>query len=386
MRISRVRLHPVRISRETGVSNEHVIVRIETDDGVGGWGEMSDLSHLPLYRFDLAQLQSALTEILVGSDPRELNLVERRMAGFYPDEGHMYSRSGLVRQGVELAILDCLGRADGVPVHAILGGALRDRIPVCYPVFRLRSTDGVPAALDRVDEKLREGFDVIRFYAGTDAAADVAFMTGFADRFAGRVRIKSLDYSNQLGWREALRATERLTAIADVQLVESPALRGDIEGLAEYRRRSALPVSEHVHGQRHAWQLLHAGAVDILNLSPYVLGGIRPTIRAAAIAEAAGASVLLGTTQELGLGTAAVAHVGAVLPDLPFAADNIGPRLYTADVATPAVQYEAGQLVVPTGPGLGPSVDLGLLERLHSNGEWSFGLDLAGVVDRTPPS
>jgi len=81
-----------------------------------------------------------------------------------------------------------------------------------------------------------------------------------------------------------------------------------------------------------------------------------------------------------------VAHVGAVLPDLPFAADNIGPRLYTADVATPAVQYEAGQLVVPTGPGLGPSVDLGLLERLHSNGEWSFGLDLAGVVDRTPPS
>jgi muconate cycloisomerase len=386
MKISRVRLHPVLVSRETGVANEHVIVQIETDGGVTGWGEMSDLSHLPVYRFDVAQLESALSEILVGSDPRDLNLIERRMAGFYPDEGHMYSRSGLVRQGVDLALHDCLGRANGVPVSALLGGALRDRIAVCYPVFRLRSADQVPAALDRVDDKCRQGFDVIRFYAGTDHAADVAFLTGFADRFSGRVRIKSLDFSNVLGWREALAVTERLTAIADVMLIESPALRGDIEGLVEFRRRNPLPVSEHVHGQRHAWQLLHQGAVDILNLSPYVLGGIRPTIRAAAMAEAAGASVLLGTTQELGLGTAAVAHVGAVLPALPFPADNIGPRLYTADVAVPPVEFVDGHLVVPTGPGLGPTVVPDLLERLRSNGDWSFGLDLAGAVDRTLPS
>jgi L-alanine-DL-glutamate epimerase-like enolase superfamily enzyme len=386
MRIARLQLHPVRVTRETGVANEHVIVEIETDDGVPGWGEMSDLSHLPLYRFDLAQLHSALSEILVGCDPRALNQIERRMMGFYPDEGHMYSRSGLVRQGVELAIYDCIGRADGVPVNRLLGGALRDHIPVCYPVFRLRTTDQVPAALDRVDEKLRDGFDVIRFYAGTDHAADLAFMTGFADRFAGRVRIKSLDFSNLLGWREALQATERLTGIAEVMLVESVALRSDIEGLAEYRRRSTLPVSEHVHGQRHAWQLLHEGAVDILNLSPYVLGGMRPTIRAAAMAEAAGASVLLGTTQELGLGTAAVAHVGAVLPALPFPADNVGPRLYTADVATPAVEFVDGHLVVPTSPGLGPTVDPAVLESLRSNGDWSFGLDLTGAVDRTLPS
>lgn len=384
MKIARISLHPVRVTRETGVANEHVIVAIETDGGVVGWGEMSDLSHLPMYQFDLAQLQSALTGILVGADPRELNQIERRMTGFYPDEGHMYSRSGLVRQGVDLALHDCLGRADGVPVSALLGGALRDQIQVCYPVFRLRTADQVPAALARVEDKLADGFDVIRFYVGTNATADLAFMSEFADRFAGRVRIKSLDFSNLLGWREALQATERLTAITDVMLVESPALRGDIEGLVEFRRRSRHPVSEHVHGQRHAWQLLHQGAVDILNLSPYVLGGIRPTIRAAALADAAGASVLLGTTQELGLGTAAVAHVGAVLPALPFPADNVGPRLYTDDVAAPAVEFVDGHLVVPTGPGLGPSVDPAELERLRSDGNWSFGLDLAGAVDRTP--
>ena len=385
MRIARLALHPVRVSRETGVANDHVIVEIETDDGTVGWGEMSDLSHLPVYQFDVVALESALSEILVGSDPRELNRIERRMLGFYPDEGHMYARSGLVRQGVDLALHDLLGRVNGVPVSTLLGGALRDRVAVCYPVFRLRSADQVAAALERVDEKLRQGFDVIRVYVGVDAAADLAFMTGFAERYAGRVRIKSLDFSNLLGWREALKATDRLTAIAEVMLVESPALRGDLEGLAEFRRRSSLPVSEHVHGERHAWQLLHLGAVDVLNLSPYVLGGIRPTLRVAAMAEAAGASVLLGTTQELNLGTAAVAHVGAVLPALPFPADNVGPRLYTADVATPPVDYVDGQLVVPTAPGLGPCVDRPRLDALRSTGGWSFGLDLAGAVDRTPP-
>ena len=176
----------MQVTRETGVANEHVIVEIETDDGVPGWGEMSDLSHLPLYRFDLAQLQSALSEILVGSDPRALNQIERRMMGFYPDEGHMYSRSGLVRQGVDLAIHDCLGRADGVPVNRLLGGALRDRIPVCYPVFRLRSTDQVAAALDRVDEKLRQDL-TIRCYG--QRMPPTWRSDGLADRFAGRIRL-----------------------------------------------------------------------------------------------------------------------------------------------------------------------------------------------------
>jgi L-alanine-DL-glutamate epimerase-like enolase superfamily enzyme len=383
MKIDRLRLHPIRVSRETGVANDHVIVEIETDTGIEGWGEMSDLSHLPMYQFDVAQLESALSEMLVGIDPRDLNRTERRMIAFFPDEGHMYSRSGLVRQGVDLALHDCLGRAAGVPVSALLGGPLRDRVAVCYPVFRRRTTEQVPAALDRVEEKLGQGFDVIRFYVGVNAAADLAFMAGFAERFAGRVRIKSLDFSNLLGWREALRATERLTAITDVMLVESVALRDDLEGLAEFRRRSPLPVSEHAHGERHAWRLVHQGAVDILNLSPYVLGGIRPTLRAAAMAHAAGASVLLGTTQELGLGTAAVAHVGAVLPDLPYPADNVGPRLYTADVASPPVDYVDGHLVVPTAPGLGPCVDRARLGELRSAGDWTFGLDAAGAVDRT---
>lgn len=383
MRLARVELFPIRLTRETGVSNEHVIVRLEADNGAVGWGEMSDLSHLPMYNFDVPQLERSLTEILAGLDPRQLNLIERRLHGFFPDEGHMYSRSGLVRQGIDLALHDLLARLEGVPVHQLLGGAVRGRVPVCYPVFRLRSVDQVGSALERVQAKLDQGFSTIRFYVGSLPEADLAFMTAFADRFTDRVRIKSLDFSNLVDWRQALMQTERLAAVCDVMLVESVALRGDLDGLAEYRRRGRWPVSEHVHGSRHAWELLHRGSVDILNISPYVLGGIRATIRTAFLAEAAGASVLIGTTQELNLGTAAVAHVGAVLPALPYPADNIGPRLYTSDVVTQGVEYEHGDLLVPDGPGLGPVVDQDRLHALRSDGRWTFGTDLAGAQDRT---
>jgi len=186
-----------------------------------------------------------------------------------------------------------------------------------------------------------------------------------------------------VGWRDALRLTDRYAAIADVMMVESVALRGDLEGLREYRQRGRLPVSEHVHGARHAWELLHRGCVDILNISPYVLGGLRATLRMAAMAEAAGASVLLGTTQELNLGTAAVAHLGAVLPALPYPADNAGPRLYVEDVVTDGVDYVDGDLCVPDGPGLGPAVVMERLESLRSDGRSTFGSDLVGALDRT---
>lgn len=384
MKIERVRLLPVATLRETGVTNQHVIVRLETADGLVGWGEMSDLSHVPLYQLDVAALENVLAELLRNRDPRNIGRIEDDLLRFFPDEGHVYSRSGLVRQGVELALHDLVARASGVPVFDLLGGELRDRIKVCYPIFRMRSAGQVEANLERVGARLEEGFDLFRVYVGADREADELFLARFADRFKDRAAIKSLDFSNLLDWRRAWQAAERLAGLADFMLVESPAPPNDLEGLAEFRRRSRWPVSEHIYSLHHAWQLLRAGSVDILNISPYVLGGLRPCLRAVALAEAARAGVLIGTTQELNLGTAAVAHLGAAARVLDYPCDSTGPRLYTSDVVSRGVQYEAGYLVVPDGPGLGVEVDETLLAELTRRSGWTFGVELTGLVDRTP--
>ncbi len=383
MKIQRVQLFPIATPRQTGIANQHVIVKLETNDGAIGWGEMSDLSHVPMYQFDLAELERMLNELLKGKDARNLVKIEDDLIRFYPDEGHMYSRSGLVRQGIDLALHDLIGRVDGAPVYQLLGGKLRDRMRVCYPIFRMRSVEEVGPNLDRVQEKLDAGFDLIRVYVGANLEADALFLGQFTDRFRGRVQIKSLDFSNLLDWRRTSMAIERFDDLCDYMLVESAAPRNDIEGLVQFRRRSRRPSSEHVLHIHHGWQLLAAGAVDILNVSPYLLGGLRASLRLIALAEAARASVLIGTTQELSLGTAAVAHLAAAARVLDYPGDNTGPQLYTDDVVKTPVQYIQSHLIVPEGPGLGIEIDEEKLTEMTANAAWTFGVDLAGVLDRT---
>jgi muconate cycloisomerase len=385
MKINRVQLFPIATPRQTGIANQHVIVKIEAGDSQVGWGEMSDLSHVPMYQFDLPELDRMLNELLRGKEARNLAKIEDDLIRFFPDEGHMYSRSGLVRQGIDLALHDLIGRVEGVPVFDLLGGKLRDRMRVCYPIFRMRSVDEVEPNLQRVEEKLALGFDLIRVYVGANLTADELFLGQFTDRFKGRVEIKSLDFSNLLDWRRAAMAIERFDELCDYMLVESGAPRNDIEGLGQLRRRTRRPISEHVLHIHHGWQLLAAGAVDILNVSPYLLGGLRACERMIALAEAARASVLIGTTQELNLGTAAVAHLAAAARILDYPGDNTGPQLYTDDVVKTPVQYERSHLLVPEGPGLGLEVDEEKLKTMTANAQWTFGVDLAGVLDRTPP-
>jgi len=385
MKLHNLRLYPVTVARETGATNQHVLVRLEATDGLVGWGEMSDLSHLPMHQFNLPDLARNLNGLLAGQEANDLLRLEDGMLRAYPEEGYKYSRSGSVRQGVELALLDLAGRAAGVPVYQLFGGKLRDRIHVCYPIFAMRSVDQVAGNLARVQARWEEGFDLIRLYAGVNLEADEQFLQQFVERFRGRVSIKSFDFSNALDWRRAWQATERLARITEPILVESVAPHHDFDGLMEYRRRSRWPVSEHVFHLYHGWQLLSRGCVDILNISPYLLGGVRASLRLATLAEAARVGVLIGTTQELNVGTASIAHLGAVTRGLDYPSDSTGPRLYTQDVVKSPVRYEAGHLVVPEGPGLGVEVDEAALASLTSQAPWTYGNSLTAVLDRLPP-
>src|SRR5690349_20357508 len=161
MKLLRLSLHPVTIARETKATNQHIIVRVEAEDERVGWGEMSDLSHLPMHQFDLPALERSLSDLIVGQDARDLLRLEDALIRAFPEESYKYSRSGSVRQGVELALLDLVGRAEGVPVYQLFGGKLRDRIRVCYPIFAMRSVDQVEANLERVRARSAEGFDLI---------------------------------------------------------------------------------------------------------------------------------------------------------------------------------------------------------------------------------
>ena len=358
MEITDIELHPVATRRRNDVLTFHGILEVGTDAGITGLGEVSDLSHAPAFMPDVEDLQASLNDHLVGADPTNLTDMEATLDGAFPRRG----TSKLVHAGVEIACHDIIGKALDISVSEYLGGPTRDRIPICYPIFRMQEMDEVPQQLEYVEMALEHGFDTIRFYFGDNLEADIHFLNRLEGEFGDSVQVKSLDASGRFTWKEALAAYDRLQDF-EFQHIESPVPRDDVAGLARVTERIGHPVSEHVGSLQYAMELIDAKAVDIMNTSLSNAGGIRAVRRLHGLAEAAGIECLVGTTQELSIGTAAQAQTAAVAECPIRHSDPVGPFLYQNDVVADRVRYEDGSLLVPDGPGLGMELDRGQLDE-----------------------
>jgi muconate cycloisomerase len=357
MQITDLRLTPVLSRRETGTCSPHAIVQLFTDEGVTGLGEMSDLGH-GHYKFDLRDLRESLLALLKGTDPLQWGPLTQKLAQWFPEGGPL-------REGVEIAIFDLVGKAKGQSIAEVLGGKLRDRIRVCYPIFRMQSMAEVEANVARVDRRMAEGQDLFRLYCGGNVEADEAFLSAVRDKWGDRFALKSLDLSGRLPWKRSMEVLRRLLPF-EPMLVESVCDLRDPEGQREVRAGVDVPVSEHMRSLEQAFQFASNRYVDIFNVSLAAAGGFTQALRIAQVAQAAGISCLVGTTQELSIGVAAQAMFGAVLQNLDYPSDMTGGLLYRDDVVVERVRYENGYLLVPDGPGVGMELDedkLAALER-----------------------
>lgn len=354
MKITELKLYPVGTRRETGAVSPHIIVTMATDEGPVGIGEMSDLGHNPV-KPDVDHLEYVLNEQLSGADPFDPERID-------PVVDVLQAPLGA---GIDTAVHDLRGKILGVPVHDLYGGAYRDRYKICYPIFRQMDMSQFDLNLDRVKRMLGLGFDLFRFYVGGDVDIDDRLFRALRDNHGDDFKVKSLDFSCRLSWKECVAAVERLEWV-NPMLVESPA--PDIPGKAKVRERIRFPTSEHCNSETEA--IAFSEAVDILNIA--VNGrGIRRARNLFATAEALGLKTLIGTTQELSIGVSAQGHLGASVANLDFPGDAAGAQLYLDDVVIDRVQYDNGHLVVPKGPGLGMELDEESLSKLGSR-TWDF--------------
>ncbi len=348
MKITEFTCTPVHTRRQTGLVSQHVIVEIHTDGELVGIGEISDLNHEPLYMPDVDDLARTLTTLFGGQDVLDTAALEILLARSYP--------GNLLNGGISMAFYDIAGKALGVPVYTFFGGKYRDRIKMCYPLFRMHAPEDVEDRLETVRDLLNEGYDLFRLYVGGNLDLDMAFLEQFSAEFGGRARIKSLDFSGLLTWKESVSAIERFERF-DFDMVESPSWGRNARGLAEVRKRISKPVSEHAESFAHAREYIEREAVDIFNICIDSLGGLRDVQAVYQLARIYGIKTLSGTTQELSIGTSAQGQVVAAMPNLDYPSDFAGGRLYLDDVVVERVRYENGSLVVPDGPGLGMTLD-----------------------------
>lgn len=380
--ITRAALYPVRTPRRTGSISTHVILELQDESGIVGFGEISDLDCYRTHMPSLEALRDAVTRLVIGTNPHEINSLNLRMRSelpFYWRSGNLYPPFNAPSQlaaALEMACMDVAARAAGVGIHVLLGGAVRDRIPITYPLFGVTLANDPVALAESVSDLVAEGISTFRYYV-SDLAADIPSIRELAGR--ADANLSGLDFGSKFRAKDVVDFLRRLDV--DLPLIEGVSLSGDIEGLAWVRNRVDADVSEHIGSTSHAIRVIRADAVDVFNVT-VVSGGLHLARALASIAEAAGLKTLVGTTQELGVGTAAALHLASTLPELPHPCDPAGPYLYTEDVLSSDLRCPGGGLSLPSGLGLGIELDRAQLARLRGSLiEWDLA---AHGADYTP--
>jgi muconate cycloisomerase len=334
-----------------------VFARVETRDGLVGWGEAACLGG-PTWSEESAESVAATIEHylapwLPGHDAAALEALRIAMARRV--QGNPFARAA-----IEMALWDLNGRALGVPVHRLLGGRLRDRVPLSWSLAVADPEAEVAEALERV----ARGHRIFKIKTGVHPLAEeVARVRRIREAVGPEVALR-VD-ANQ-GWDRllALRAIRALAPFG-LDFVEQPVPRWDLRGLSAIGRRVGVPVmaDESCCTPQEALELARLGGVGILGLKVTKSGGIASTMAIARIAEAAGLGAYVGCMIETSLGTAAYLHVALAAAPVTWGCELFGPLLLRGDVTREPVRYAPGAILALDRPGLGVEVDEGLLKE-----------------------
>jgi muconate cycloisomerase len=353
-------IRPHRLAMATMQGQTLVIIRLRCGDGIEGLGEAATIGGLaygPESPESIKQnIDSYLAPLLVGQDARNINAAMRRIDSRV--RGNTFAKSA-----IEIALLDAQGKRLGLPISELLGGRLREALPVLWTLASGDTGRDIAEAECMLDQRRHNVFK-LKIGAGEparDVAHVAAIKRALGDRASVRVDI------NQ-AWDEAtsLRA---LAALGDagVDLVEQPIARHHFAGLARLSARSPIPImaDESIESVEDAFSLARLGAAQVFALKIAKNGGPRAMLRTAAIADAAGIGLYGGTMLEGGIATLASAHAFATLPRLAWGTELFGPLLLTEELLEEPLRYVDFQLHLPSRPGLGVRLNESQLARFR---------------------
>jgi len=342
---------PHKMSFTTLQAVNFAFVRIETRGGLVGWGEAACLGG-PTWSEESAESVQVVVERyiapwLVGGDAAAIEPLRREMARRV--QGNPFARAA-----VEMALWDLNGRALDVPVHRLLGGRVRERVPLSWSL----AVESPDAELEEAREKVRLGHRIFKIKtAAHPVAHDVARVRRLREVLGPDV---SLRVDANQGWDRptALAAVRALEPYA-LDFVEQPLPKWDLDGMAELARRVSVPImaDESCGSPHEALAIARLGGVSILALKVTKAAGILGTMAVARIAEAAGLGCYVGCMIETSLGTAAYLQVALAAAPVTWGCELFGPLLLKGDVVRRPVQYADGAILALDGPGLGVDVD-----------------------------
>jgi muconate cycloisomerase len=356
-RIRQLKVHRLRIPAKAVHSHgsgdvgnvETVILEILTDTGITGWGEASPW---PVFtgtaEGNAAALHAHLRPHLLDKDPvliePLLTMANKLLVG------HNEAKCAL-----ETALLDITGKISELSICELVGGRHRDDIAMSFSVAN-------PDFAKDLDDITRLWDDGVRLFK---------LKTGFSDHAFDVMRLERLrhTYDNEIDLRidynQGLPAFDAVRKIRDLEIfrptfIEQPVKMHERLALADIRRAIDTPImaDESVFDPQQALLAAQARIADIFSLKIMKSGGIRRALEVAAIARAAGIEVYGGCMFETGIAHAAGSHLMAAVPDLLLGCEFYMANYYLQeDILAEPFPVMNGRVHVPTGPGLGVTVD-----------------------------
>ena len=346
------------------------LVEVVTNNGISGWGEAFNQGLEPP-QISAATIEHALKPLLIGYCPLDTEVLWHKMYHATRDYGRKGSVMAAI-SAVDIALWDIAGKAYGVPVYQLLGGAFRQRVQAYATGFYRLSGPGEAARLG--EEALAHweaGFAAMKVKLGFGIADDIAVMQEVQRALGNRPATLMVDTNHAYGVAEALRLGRALEPFM-LRWYEEPVAPEDYSGYRELRSVLSIPIAggENEHSVYGFRELLSQRCVDIVQPDIGSAGGITACRHIIALAHAHGVQVVphvwgSAVSQAAALQLIAaipVTHHALFVTEPVFEYDQSAHPMRTALVAEP-LQQVSGWIEVPTKPGLAVEVNRQVIEH-----------------------
>ena len=326
-------------------AREGVIVKLESDSGICGLGEIAPLSGVAMRNVLhwLMYVRRQLAGIEVNDIPQAARRLEARK-----------DVCAAIACGLDIAACDLLAREAGVPVVELLGGFRRRRVPVNATI----AEDTPAMAAQSARRAVEDGFRCVKLKVGMmgSIAAECALVGAVRDAIGADTLLR-LDANQAWDRDSAINYIRKLERFG-LEFVEQPLPGRDIEGLAEVRRSVGTPIAadESLTDRDRAQVIVEMRAASLLVIKPMVVGGLRPALEIIDLALNHKLEPVITTTIDSGVGIAAALHLAASFEGERACGLATGDLL-ECDLTDATPQPHDGWMACLEGPGLGVEID-----------------------------
>ncbi len=361
LKISRIDIFPLKIPLKGSFRNanlaktcqESIVLRVQTDEGIDGLGNVDPDPGYSEQSFaeTLASVRQ-LAPNLTGLDPLNILAALDRMDRIFPECLD-------AKAAVEMALFDLKGKVLGVPVHALLGGHLREEITLNGWIGMLPPDEAAREAVSW----LERGFHSAKIKVGSGVETDRDRVQAVREAVGKKMALR-VDANEAYTVDDAILLAKAISQF-DVSLFEQPVSRRDLDGMARVRKAVGIPImaDESILGPQTLIEVIKKEAAGIVKVKVMKQGGIHRTVQMIEMAEAAGIGCVIGHGFGLAINTLAEIHVAASCRNVLEGCEFVGPLKMRGDVVKKPLSLEGGKVKVPHDQGLGSEIDEGELSK-----------------------